>query len=41
MQRDDLPTIARLVVEDGFMRNRPPGYDPTAADIQAVLERAW
>jgi alcohol dehydrogenase len=41
MQRDDLPTIARLVVEDGFMHNRPRGYDPTAADIQAVLERAW
>jgi alcohol dehydrogenase len=41
MQRDDLPTIARLVVVDGFMRNRPRGYDPTAADIQAVLERAW
>ncbi|WP_254823928.1 iron-containing alcohol dehydrogenase family protein [Haloglomus halophilum] len=39
--REDLPDIARAVVDDGFMPNRPRGYDPTAEDIEAVLERAW
>jgi alcohol dehydrogenase class IV len=39
--REDLPDVARAVVDDGFMPNRPRGYDPTAEDIEAVLERAW
>jgi alcohol dehydrogenase class IV len=39
--REDLPDIARAVVDDGFMPNRPRGYDPDADDIEAVLERAW
>lgn len=39
--REDLPAIAEAVVDDGFMPNRPAGYDPTADDIEAVLERAW
>ena len=39
--REDLPVIAEAVVDDGFMPNRPAGYDPTADDIEAVLEDAW
>jgi alcohol dehydrogenase class IV len=39
--REDLPAIAAAVVDDGFMPNRPRGYDPDAEDIEAVLERAW
>jgi alcohol dehydrogenase class IV len=39
--RADLPAIAEAVVDDGFMPNRPEGYDPSATDIEAVLERAW
>ena len=39
--REDLPDIAAAVVEDGFMPNRPVGYDPDATDIEAVLEAAW
>lgn len=39
--RDDLPDIAQAVVDDGFMPNRPRGYDPDAGDIEAVLEAAW
>ena len=39
--RADLPGIAVAVVDDGFMPNRPVGYDPSAADIEAVLENAW
>jgi alcohol dehydrogenase len=41
MDESDLPKIAEVVVEDGFMGNRPEGYDPTAEDIEGVLERAW
>ncbi|MFC7229354.1 iron-containing alcohol dehydrogenase family protein [Salinirubellus salinus] len=41
MDESDLPKIADVVVEDGFMRNRPEGYDPTAEDVLGVLERAW
>jgi alcohol dehydrogenase len=39
--REDLTDIAEAVVEDGFMPNRPPGYDPGVKDIEAVLEAAW
>lgn len=39
--REDLPGIAQAVVEDGFMPNRPHGYDPDADDIEAVLDAAW
>jgi alcohol dehydrogenase len=39
--REHLPGIARSVHGDGFMSNRPEGYDPTVEDIEAVLEAAW
>jgi alcohol dehydrogenase len=39
--RTDLPDIAEAVVGDGFMPNRPVGYDPDAEAIRTVLELAW
>jgi alcohol dehydrogenase len=41
MAESDLPKVAGVVVEDGFMTNRPEGYDPTAEEILGVLEAAW
>jgi len=39
--RDALPEVATAVVEDSFMANGPPGYDPDAEAIERVLEAAW
>ena len=39
--RDAFPAVADAVLEDSFMRNAPPGLDPTRAEIVAVLEAAW
>jgi alcohol dehydrogenase len=41
MAESDLPAVARSVVEDGFMANRPEGYDPDAEAIEGVLRSAW
>jgi alcohol dehydrogenase len=39
--RDALPEVATAVVEDSFMANGPPGYDPDAEAIETVLDAAW
>jgi alcohol dehydrogenase class IV len=39
--RSLLPDIAEATIEDGFMPNRPEGFDPTADDIEELLQAAW
>jgi alcohol dehydrogenase class IV len=39
--RDALPEVATAVVEDSFMANGPPGYDPDTDAIERVLDAAW
>ena len=39
--RSILRDIAEATIEDGFMPNRPEGFDPTADDIEDLLEAAW
>ncbi len=41
VSREAFPEIAKTTLEDRFMANAPPGLDPTADDLEAVLERAW
>ncbi|WP_256301426.1 iron-containing alcohol dehydrogenase family protein [Haloarchaeobius salinus] len=38
---DGFPSVAEAVLADSFMRNKPPGLDPTQAEIEAVLEAAY
>jgi len=38
---DDFPDVAERIIEDGFMENAPPGVDPEADDLEAVLREAW
>lgn len=39
--RDALPAVAEAVVEDSFMANSPAEFEPTAEEIEAVLDAAW
>jgi alcohol dehydrogenase len=39
--REDLPAVAEAVLADSFMSNAPDEFDPTADDIEAVLDAAW
>jgi alcohol dehydrogenase len=41
LSESDLPSIATSVHGDSFMAYCPPGLDPTPADLEAVLRRAW
>ncbi|AGB36735.1 iron-containing alcohol dehydrogenase family protein [Natronococcus occultus] len=38
---DDFAAVAEAILADGFMANAPPGLDPTAEEIEDVLEKAW
>ncbi|MFB6171236.1 MAG: iron-containing alcohol dehydrogenase family protein [Haloarculaceae archaeon] len=38
---DDLPHIAQVVHDDGFMASTPAGFDPSVADVESVLRDAW
>jgi len=38
---DAFPDLAAFILEDGIMRNRPPGLEPTQSDIEGVLESLW
>jgi alcohol dehydrogenase len=40
-ERDELDAVAEAVREDSLWSNAPPGYDPSVADIEAVLREAW
>jgi len=39
--REEFGDIAEAVLGDSFMSAAPPGYDPSVADIESVLEAAW
>jgi len=38
---DDLPDVARFVVDDPTIEGVPEGLDPTVEDIEGVLRAAW
>ncbi|MFP8954735.1 iron-containing alcohol dehydrogenase family protein [Natrialbaceae archaeon A-arb3/5] len=38
---DEFPAVAEAILSDSFMDNAPPGLDPSAEEIEAILERAW
>ena len=39
--REEFPDVAAATLADSFMSNAPEEFDPTAADIEAVLDAAW
>jgi len=39
--RDDVPALARAVLDDSFMAAAPPDLDPTPAEIEGVFEAMW
>ena len=39
--REALPEVARDVVADSFMANAPADFEPSAAEIERVLDAAW
>jgi len=41
LDRDDLPAIAATIREDSLMAVTPAGLDPSADDIESVLQDAW
>lgn len=41
LEPDAFPDIAAFILDDGIMRNRPPGLDPTQSEIEGVLESLW
>ncbi len=40
-ERDELDAVAEAVRDDSLWSNAPPGYDPSVADVEAVLREAW
>ena len=41
IERSGLGEAARLTVEDPILENGPEGYDPTAEEVERLLENAW
>jgi alcohol dehydrogenase class IV len=41
LTREDFPTVAAQIHDDGLLRVTPDGVDPTPQDIEGVLEAAW
>jgi alcohol dehydrogenase len=41
LERDALSGVARVVENDSFLANGPRGLDPTAEEIEEVLDAAW
>lgn len=41
LERSDLAAIASITRNDYLMANTPPHFEPTAEDLQGVLERVW
>ncbi|MCU4742508.1 iron-containing alcohol dehydrogenase family protein [Natronoglomus mannanivorans] len=39
--RSEFPDVAEAILADGMMENVPAGLEPTAEEIEGVLERAW
>ncbi|QSW98475.1 iron-containing alcohol dehydrogenase family protein [Haloterrigena alkaliphila] len=40
-ERDEFTAVAESILADRFTANAPPGLDPTVAEIEGILERAW
>lgn len=40
-RREDIPALAEFVLDDYPMVNVPPELDPTAEELEAILEDAW
>ncbi|MBZ6493883.1 iron-containing alcohol dehydrogenase family protein [Natrinema longum] len=38
---DEFAAVADAILNDAFIANAPPGLDPTVAEIEGILERAW
>jgi alcohol dehydrogenase class IV len=41
VEDDDFTAVAEATLGDVFMRNAPPGLDPTVEEIEGVLKEAW
>jgi alcohol dehydrogenase len=41
LERDELDAVAETTMEDGFLDNCPPGFEPTVEGLTGVLEAAW
>ena len=41
VERSDLPSIARAIRDDDLLGVAPAGIDPSADEIESVLDRAW
>ena len=41
LERSDLDTIAETTMEDSFLDNCPPEFEPTVEGLKGVLEAAW
>ncbi|GAB3688564.1 iron-containing alcohol dehydrogenase family protein [Salinarchaeum chitinilyticum] len=41
LTRDDLAAVATTIAGHRFLENGPPGYDPSATELGAVLDAAW
>ena len=41
VERSDLPSIAAAIRDDDLLGVAPEGIDPSADDIESVLDRAW
>jgi alcohol dehydrogenase class IV len=41
VEDDDFTEVAEATLGDVFMRNAPPGLDPTVEEIEGVLKEAW
>ncbi|SIS06006.1 iron-containing alcohol dehydrogenase family protein [Natronorubrum thiooxidans] len=38
---DEFAAVAEAILADSFMKNAPPGLDPSVEDIEGILEQAW
>ena len=41
VDRDDAPAIAEFIMGDAALARSPPGLDPTAEELEAVIHDAW
>ena len=41
VDRNDAPAIAEFIMGDGALSRSPPGLDPTADELEAVIHEAW
>jgi alcohol dehydrogenase class IV len=41
LEKNHLSEIAGAILEDSFMTNVPPGSEPTAGEVETLLNKAW